>query len=130
VVVVVELELLVVDDELLLGALVLDVDPEGFLVVVVVELEFVDVSSLGAAVGGLGTPTSAVLDTLGCAAPAGPAANARRMLAVTWMIRHLVVEVGVMVSPQVMSSRSGDHPKVPALNTPAPLGVEYQVESA
>ena len=98
--------------------------------VVVDEFDEVVSSSSGACVVGRGTPTSAVLDTLGWTAPAGPAANARRMLAVTCRIRQRMVEEVVIVSPQVTSSSRGDHPKVPAENTPAPLEVVYQVESA
>lgn len=115
-------------DELLVEELLLEVDPGGF--VVVVELEADGESSDGAAVGGFGEPTSAVLDTLGWAAPAGPAAKARRMFSVTRRIRQRIVEFVVIASPQLMSSSRGDHPNVPAENTPAPLGVEYQVESA
>ena len=87
-------------------------------------------SSEGTAVTGFGTPTTAVLDTLGCARPAGPAAKARRMFSVTLRIRQRIVEAELMASPQLTSSSSGDHPNVPALNTPAPLAAEYHVESA
>ena len=126
VVVVVEDELLVDEDETDVLELELELrGPE-----VDVELDGVVSSSIGASVGGRGTPTSAVLETLGWVRPAGPAANARRMLPVTCNIRQRMVEEVVMVSPQVTSSSSGDQPKVPAENTPAPLGVVYQVESA
>ena len=119
-VVVVELlvELVVeLDDELLEVGRVVDVlgDPSE--------------SSEGTAVRGLGTPTMPVLETLGCAPPAGPWASARRMFSVTCRMRQRIVEEFVMAAPQLTSSSSGDQPSVPALNTPAPLGVEYQVES-
>jgi len=87
-------------------------------------------SSDGTAVAGLAPPTSPVLETLGCDRPAGPAAKARRMFSVTFRMRHRMVEVLVMADPQLTSSSRGDHPNVPALKTPAPLGTEYQVESA
>ena len=87
-------------------------------------------SSEGTAVAGLGTPTMPVLETLGCARPAGPEPIARRMFSVTRRMRQRMVEDLVMATPQLTSSSSGDHPNVPALNTPAPLGTVYQVESA
>ena len=66
-------------------------------------------------------------ETLGWAAPAGPLAKARKMFSVTFWSLHTGVD-GVPAGHA--SSMRGDHPKVAAANTPAPLEAEYHVVSA
>ena len=76
---------------------------------------------------GVAIPNFARFETLGYLRPAGPSAKALRMFSVTfWSL-----QIGVVGGPAGHASRSrGDHPKVAAVNTPAPLGTVYQVESA
>ena len=105
-----------------------------FVVVVVVELVVVVVDDgwvagvvVGVVVCGADIGNFDRFETLGWAAPAGPLANARKMFSVTFWSLHIGVD-GVPVGHA--SSMRGDHPKVAAANTPAPLEAEYHVVSA
>ena len=116
VVVVVELVVVVVFCGAWVVGVVVD---DGWVVGVVVD---VGSEACGADIGNFDR-----FETLGCAAPAGPLAKARKMFSVTFWSLH----TGVDGAPAGhASTRRGDHPKVAAANTPAPLEAEYHVLSA